>query len=310
MDTVCIVGGSGFVGRHLAQLLVREGYTVRIATRDPERAKPLLVLPSVAVVEADAARPAELARAFAGADAVINLVGILHGNEAAFRRAHVDLVERVVMACRDAGVPRYLHMSALGAASGAASLYLRSKAEGERVALASRLDVRIFRPSVVFGEDDSFLNMFAKLLALFPVVPLACPDARFAPVWVSDLAQAMRSRLEDPDAAGMTYEVCGPKTYTLRELVAFVGRTIGRERPIVGLGEGLSYLQAAAMECLPVTLMSRDNLRSMQTPSVCECDFEQQFGFAPATLEATASTWLSPRRRRSRFDDLRARAGR
>lgn len=310
MDSVCILGGSGFVGRHLAGALVREGFRVRVATRRPESSQALWVLPSVEVVRVGSGDAADLARAFAGVDAVVNLVGILHGDEAAFRRAHVDLVQAVVGACRAVGVTRYLHMSALGAADDAPSRYLRSKAEGERIALASKLEVTAFRPSVVFGEDDRFLNTFATLLSLFPVIPLACPEARFQPVWVNDLARAMASTLEDPAAWGRTFEVCGPRAYSLRDLVRFVGATTGRERPIVGLSEGLSTLQATLMECMPVKLMSRDNVRSMQRPSVCDCDFQGQFGFAPAALETTAPAWLAPRGRRSRYDDLRARAGR
>ncbi|MGE4112185.1 MAG: complex I NDUFA9 subunit family protein, partial [Burkholderiales bacterium] len=278
---ICIIGGSGFVGRHLCQQLAGRGYRVRVPTRDRERAKVLTLLPTVEVMVADVHDPAALAAAIRGCDAVINLVGVLHDGRGTggFGGAHVELARKVVAACRDAGVRRLLHMSALAAAPDAPSNYLRSKGEAEHLVLDSGLDVTVFRPSVIFGPEDNFLNLFAGLLRMFPVLPLAGHKARFQPVYVGDVAAAFVRSLADRTTFGGRYDLCGPKRYSLRELVAWVGATTGCRRPIIGLGRTLSLLQAAAMEVLPVRLMTRDNLRSMQVDSVCDCAFP--FGIKP-----------------------------
>jgi uncharacterized protein YbjT (DUF2867 family) len=310
IENVCVIGGSGFVGRHLCQQLAARGLRVRVPTRDRERAKALTLLPTVDVVVADVHNPAALAGIVAGCDAVINLVGVLHeaGGTRGFRAAHVELAKKVIGACRATGVKRLLHMSALGAAADGPSDYLRSKGEAERIVLDSGLDVTLFRPSVIFGPDDSFLNLFAGLARLMPVLVLARPDARFQPVYVGDVAAAFVHALTDINTCGRSYDLCGPQRYTLRELVAWVGRTIGCPRPIIGLNRRLSYCQAFAMELLPVKLMSRDNVRSMEIDSVCDCAFP--FGMRPQALEALAPAWLCTGTPRDCYDRMRSRAGR
>ncbi|MGE0558057.1 MAG: complex I NDUFA9 subunit family protein [Burkholderiales bacterium] len=307
---ICIIGGSGFVGRHLCQQLAGRGYRVRVPTRDRERAKVLTLLPTVEVMVADVHDPAALAAAIRGCDAVINLVGVLHDGRGTggFGGAHVELARKVVAACRDAGVRRLLHMSALAAAPDAPSNYLRSKGEAEHLVLDSGLDVTVFRPSVIFGPEDNFLNLFAGLLRMFPVLPLAGHKARFQPVYVGDVAAAFVRSLADRTTFGGRYDLCGPKRYSLRELVAWVGATTGCRRPIIGLGRTLSLLQAAAMELLPVRLMTRDNLRSMQVDSVCDCAFP--FGIKPQALEAVAPDWLAQHAPRARYQRFRNAAGR
>jgi len=204
-----ILGGAGFLGRHLAAELARRAVEVTVPSRRRERAKHLIVLPTVDVVEADVNAPGVLERLAKGRDAVINLVGILHGN---FERAHVELPRAIVAACRAGGVARLLHVSALGAAPDAPSEYLRSKARGEEVVLgAAGLEATVFRPSVVFGPEDRFLNTFASLARYLPVLALACPHARFQPVYVGDVARAMAEALEKPEARGKRYELCGPR---------------------------------------------------------------------------------------------------
>jgi uncharacterized protein YbjT (DUF2867 family) len=316
-----VVGGAGFVGRHLVAALAARGANVTVPTRRRERAKHLLLLPTVEVIEADVHQPAVLARLAAGRDAVVNLVGVLHGRRGRpdergpndygpdFARVHVELAQAVVRACRGAGVKRLLHMSALGAAPDAPSEYLRSKGIGERAALAAEdLAVTVFRPSVIFGPEDSFLNLFAALTRFLPVVALACPEARFQPVYVGDVAAAFMAALEDRAAIGKRYELGGPKQYTLRELVETVCAITHRRRMIIGLGPRLSVLQARMLELLPVKLMTRDNLLSMQVPSVCAGEFP--FGIAPAALEALAPSWLAPAGPRERYPDLRSHARR
>lgn len=311
LDTVCIVGGSGFVGRHIAALLAGEGVRVRVPTRRRERAKQLILLPTVDVMEADVHDPATLDRLVSGCDAVIHLVGILHEHRRGdFLRAHIELPRKVMDACRRAGVKRYLHMSALHADPQGPSKYLRSKGEAEKLVKASDLDWTIFRPSVIFGRDDSFLNLFASLVKLMPVVILASPAARFQPVYVEDVARAFVASLGDPRTIGQSYDLCGPKVYTLRELVQYVGRISAHPRPVIGLNDRLSYLQAWAMEFLPVKLMTRDNYNSMKIDSVCGCPFPDVFGFEPTAMEAVVPEYLGQQSARARYRDFRDRAGR
>lgn len=310
IERVCVIGGSGFVGRHLCQQLVARGIRVVVPTRDRERAKALLLLPTVDVVEADAHDPAALAGVMAGCDAVINLVGVLHDGSGrhGFRAAHVELARNVVAACRSSGVRRLLQMSALGAAADAPSAYLRSKGQAERIVLESGLDVTVFRPSVIFGPDDSFLNLFAGLARLLPVLVLARPDARFQPVYVGDVAAAFVHALTDINTYGCCYDLGGPQRYTLRELVTWVARSIGCPRPVIGLNRSLSYCQAFVMELLPVKLMTRDNVRSMEIDSISDTVFP--FGIRPQALEALAPSWLASDTPRARYDRMRSRAGR
>ena len=318
---ILVVGGSGFVGRHLVAALATRGARVTVPTRRSERAKHLFLLPTVDVVEADVGDANALASLAAGRDAVINLVGILHGRRSApggqgpnhygpeFAQTHVELAQAVVNACRRAGVKRLLHMSALGADPAAPSEYLRSKGIGEGAVLAADdLEVTVFRPSVIFGPEDRFLNLFAQLAALLPVLALASPEARFQPVYVGDVVKAMLASLESVEADGKRYDLCGPHECTLRELMVFVCAVTGRRRLIVGLPDSLAYLQAWVLEMLPGKLLTRDNLLSMRVPSVCDCAFP--FGIQPAALEAVAPAWLAPSGPRERYPQLRWRARR
>lgn len=314
MSRILVLGGSGFVGRHVVNRLVVAGHTVVVPTRLRERAKHLILLPTVDVVTADVHRDAELDALVAGSDAVINLVGVLHSPPgtpwgAAFERAHVALPRRLAAACARLGVTRLIQMSAVGAADNAPSEYLRSRAAGEAALLAvrDRVDTTVFRPSVVFGPEDRLLNLFATMQRWLPVVLLACPEAKFQPVFVGDVAECIVHALSDTRTHHRNYDLCGPRVHTLRELVAFAGQAAGCARPIIGLPEGLSMLQAAMMEWLPVKLMSRDNVRSMRVPSVCDCEFP--FGIQPQGLESAAA-WLAGANPRARLDAYRVRAGR
>jgi NADH dehydrogenase len=306
LDNVLVLGGSGFVGRHLVAALAADGIRVTVPSRRRERAKHLLPLPTVDVVETDIMAPGALEALARGRQAVVNLVGILHGD---FERVHAELPRRVVAACRARGVGRLLHMSALGASPGAPSEYLRTKAMGEQAALtATDLAVTAFRPSVIFGPEDAFLNTFAALARTFPVLPIACPQARFQPVYVVDVAHVMSRALDDLSTHGKTYQLCGPRQYTLKELVELVCEMTGRRRVVIGLPDRLSYWQAFVMEKLPGKLITRDNLRSMQVPNVCAGAFP--FGIRPQALEAAAPAYLAPAGPRERYPRLRWRARR
>ena len=308
---VVILGGSGFVGRHLAARLSAAGIEVVVPTRRREQAKHLILLPTVTVVEADIHDKAALARLLAGATAVVNLVGVLHeAGRNTFARAHVDLARTLVVACQESGVRRLVQLSALNADPAGASRYLRSKGEAEAIVRASPLAWTIFRPSVIFGPEDSFLNLFARIAKLFPVIALAAPNARFAPIYVGDVARCIAHALADSKVHGDSHNLCGPSVYTLRELVRYVGEVSGAVRPIIPLGPRLSRLQAAMLEMLPGPLMSRDNLDSMAKDSVCGGPFPPDFGFSPVALEAIAPEYLAPAAMHSRYDSFRAESGR
>jgi len=294
---IAVLGGTGFVGHSLCARLAAAGHELRILTRHRNRHRDFLVLPTAQVVEADVHNPAVLKRELAGCDAVVNLVGILNesGRET-FVRAHAELPAKVVQACREAGVPRLLHMSALHASADAPSLYLRSKAEGERavMAAAGTLRVTCFRPSVIFGRGDSFTNRFAALLRQVPVAfPLACPEARLQPVHVEDVTQAFAVALERHETFGQRYNLCGPRAYSLRELVTLIAKISGQRRRIVPLSPALSRLQAALLQFAPGKPFTPDNFRSLQVPSTCTEPFPALFGIDPAKLEDVLPTFLA-----------------
>ena len=306
LDNVLVLGGSGFVGRHLVAALVRRGVRVTVPARRRERAKHLILLPTVDVIEADINRRGVIERLAHGQDALINLVGILHGD---FARAHIELPLAAVSACRAAGVKRLIHMSALGASSEAPSEYQRSKAKGEQAVLdAEDLEVTVLRPSVIYGPEDKFLNRFAFMSRFLAVLAVPCPQARFQPVYVGDVAQAMAASLGDAEAHGKRYDLGGPREYTLKELIELVCVFTHRRRLVIGLPDRLSYLQAWALEMLPGKLMTRDNYRSMQVPNTTNAEFP--FGITPQALEAVAPAYLAPSGPRERYPQLRWRARR
>lgn len=314
---VLVIGGSGFIGRHVVGMLAARGISAVVPTRRRDRAKHLILLPTVDVIECDLHAPGVLESLVRKSDAVINLAGVLHSPRArsgerygpAFAEAHVRLPQNIVSACRVAGVKRLLHMSALGASHDAPSEYLRSKAAGEEIVLAEEdLAVTVFRPSVVFGPEDRFLNLFAKLAAVSPVLAIASPDARFQPVYVGDVAQAFACSLNERDAIGKRYELCGPREYSLRDLVKYVCRVRGHRRLVVGLGAGMSRLQAAILEKLPGSLLTRDNLLSMRVPNVSSAPFP--FGIIPSGIEAVVPMYMAHAAPRERLGEYRHKAHR
>ena len=321
---ILVVGGTGFIGSHVVSRLSAQGCRVVVPTRRRERARHLILLPTVDVVETDPADPTALASLAAGCDAAVNLVGVLHGRAGRggdpfgpdFARAHVDLPVVLIGACRAAGIRRLVHVSALGVTDGGKntlpSRYLRSKAAGEeKVRQARDLDWTILRPSVVFGAQDRFLNLFARLQRLLPVLALAKAEARFQPVWVGDVAQAIVNALDNPATVGRTYALAGPEVFTLRQLVQLAGTwSAGRSRPVVALPAGLGRLTALLMEWAPGDpLMTRDNLDSMTIDNVSARPVDPELGIAPASLSAMGPT-LYGETPEARFDAWRSHARR
>jgi NADH dehydrogenase len=313
MPNVLVLGGTGFVGASLCEKLVQRygGGSARIVvpSRRPARAKHIQMLPTVELVAADVHDDAQLARLLRGCDAVVNLVAILHGSDKAFDKVHVQLPRRLAQACAATGVRRVVHVSALGVDAHAPSRYLRSKAAGEAALAAAGLDLTVLRPSVIFGEGDRFLNLFARLQYILPVMPLAGADARFQPVWVDDVALGIVRCLDDRTTIGETLECCGPEVYTLAQLVRIAGREAGHPRPVIGLPAWLGRLQAALMEMLPgEPLMSRDNLDSMRVASVATGSRPglARLGIRPASVEAIAPLYLGRGQGLARLDHWRA----
>jgi len=306
---ICILGGTGFIGRHIASRLIAQGKQVRIPTRNLERHRDLLVLPGIELVEADIFDSGSLHHLMDGADCVINLVGILNEkqhNGDGFRRVHVELPRLILHESLTAGITRILHMSALNAdANKGQSHYLRSKGEGENTLhgfSTEKLHVTSFRPSVIFGPGDSFFNRFAGLLKMTPFVfPLACPNARFAPVYVGDVASRFIQAMDDKKTFGQRYDLCGPRQYSLIELVRYTAAQLRLRRRIIGLPDKISYLQAAMLEWFPGKPFSLDNYKSLQTDSICNQDVTET-----TSIESIVPYYIGNKGRPKNYDRYRS----
>ena len=302
MKKALILGGTGFVGRHVCEALQREGWLITVPTRRTRNARAIQHLPRLTVLEADVHNAAALSALVAGHDVVINLVAILHGNAASFEHNHVRLPGLIAQACRAQGVRSLIHISALGAEPHAPSLYQRSKARGEAVlqaaAIAGDLDLTLIRPSVIFGAGDKFLNTFAALQSVLPFVPLAGAGTRFQPVWVGDVAQAVVHCASHAHTIGQTIDAVGPDVLSLADLVRLAGAASGHPRPVFGVPEFVGQLQAGAMALMPgEPLMSRDNLRSMRVDNVRTGSGPdlQTLGITPSGVQAIVPTYLRAR---------------
>jgi uncharacterized protein YbjT (DUF2867 family) len=291
--SVAVLGGTGFIGRALCNLLSEQAQgpaEVRVLTRRRSRARPLWVLPRVQVVEVSYRDEASLAEALEGCDAVINLVGLLHSRSGKpwgpdFDEAHVKLPARLSRCMARHSIRRLVHVSAIGVDNHAPSMYLRSKAAGEALLRgAENLDLTILRPSVVFGPEDQFVRLFAGLAKWLPFIPLASPHARFQPIYVGDLVRAISRCLGERRTIGQVFELAGEDTLTLYEVVHWAASYSGHPRVIIPLSDGLAQLQALMMEHLPgPTLVSRDNLASATVPSVRSQPLSPILGLEPLT---------------------------
>lgn len=310
-----ILGGTGFLGRHVCEKVERLKWRATVPTRRRLHAQAILMLPMITPLEADVHDEATLAQLVAGHDAVLNLIGTLHGDEAEFERAHVGFAEKLARACGSAGVRRIVHLSALGADENAPSMYQRSKARGEaKLRQASPpLAWTILRPSVMFGREDNFLNLFARLNRRFLGIPLAGANAKFQPVWVQDVAEAALRCVQRDASIGQTYEAVGPGVWTLRELVELAGRLSGRPRRVVALSEGMGRTLASVLSLAPgEPMLSHDNLESMKSDNVASGRLPglEALDIAPSELQAVARGYLGPHSWENRFLDWRKTAGR
>jgi NADH dehydrogenase len=295
---ICVIGGTGFIGRHLLNRLAGAGYRTRVPTRRLHRHRDLKLVPGCELVEVEGWDEAALREQMAGCDAVVNLVGILNeGAGRTFEDTHVKMVEMVTRAAIASGVGAYLHMSALNADPAGPSEYLKSKGRGEALARGAAdqgLAVTVFRPSVIFGPGDGLFNRFASLLRLLPgPFPLACADARFAPVYVGDVVAAMLRALQDPASRGKVFELCGPRTFALRDVLVYAGSRIGRNVRVIALSYRLARVQARVFEKLPGRPFSTDNYLSLQVDSVCREDGLGQLGIAATDVDAVVPAYLN-----------------
>jgi NADH dehydrogenase len=313
INEVYVLGGSGFVGSAVVTKLDAAGYSVKVLTRRRDAAKHLLLLPNVQVKECNIHDYQALNSDLRGADAVINLLGILHqSHRSTFNAIHHQLPEQLAKICVDLNIRRLIHMSSLGAVVNAPSQYLRSKGEGE-AALAEfheKLNITIFKPSVIFGHGDRFINLFATLIKILPAVLLAKPNAKFQPVWVEDVASCFVESIENDATYEQTYDLVGPTVYTFRELIKVIMNVLQVTRPIYGLNDTLSYVQAFMMELMPIKLMSRDNVRSMEIDSVSEQTLPTFFNISPAALETVIPQYLVDQTPRGAYDRFRRSAAR
>ena len=296
--TVCILGGSGFVGSELCALLCSKGYSIKLLTRNARNGRHLLVLPSLSVIQIKNYDAETLAAHLEGCDALINLIGILNESGKSgtgFHHAHVEITRAALVACEKTVVRRFLQMSALNADPNGPSHYLRSKGKAEKYLQTFAeplIHATIFRPSVIFGKNDSFMNRFAALLKWTPAIfPLACAQAKFEPVFVGDVVNFMVDSLEDESSYGISYDLCGPNRYSLKELVQYAGKLSSHERTIISLPRMLSKLQAKLLEFVPGKPFSVDNYNSLQIDSISDNAIR-----CPTSLESIAPTYLAKRR--------------
>ncbi|MGH8233664.1 MAG: complex I NDUFA9 subunit family protein [Rhodanobacteraceae bacterium] len=281
-----VLGGTGFIGSHLLAALAPSGCSVTVLSRNREQRRGINVLPNVRTISADVYDRAVLEKHIKGHDAVINLVGILNETGGAtFTHAHVDLTATVIAACRQVGVRRIHEMSSLNAGE-RASKYLKTRGEAEAQVRNSGMEWTIYRPSVVFGKGDGLISRFLKLLKMSPVLPLAQPHAKFAPAFVGDVASAFTRCLADRSTIGKIYELYGPDTLELVQIVRMIRDTAGLRRMVLPLPSALGKLQAVAAEMIPGKPFSLDNFNSLDVDSVGTRDGFGELGITPRRFAA------------------------
>jgi NADH dehydrogenase len=299
MERVATVfGGSGFIGRYIVKRLAQEGWVVRVAVRDPASAYSLKPLGNVGQIVPFPVRvqdPESVASAVSGADAVFNLVGILYepGGEQTFEKVQQQGAGTIAEQAAEAGVPRMIHVSAIGADEASDSVYARTKALGENAVLAAMPSATILRPSIVVGPEDDFFNRFAAMARISPVLPLiGGGKTRFQPVYVGDVADAAMAAVHNPDTKGQTYELGGPRIYTFKQLMELMLKEIGRRRLLLPIPFDVANLQARVAELLPKPPLTRDQLKMLKRDNVVSAEAK---GFADLGIKPQAIEVILPR---------------
>ena len=298
---IAILGGTGFVGQSLCNRLSKDGYKLKVPTRNREYNRDnLILLPNLELIETDIHNSEDLKELLIDCDAVINLVGILNekrNNGKGFRKVHVELVKNLISICKVHGIRRILQISALGAdAKNGKSFYLKTKGEAEKLLRSNSVGIKttILKPSVIFGKKDSFFNRFAKLLKICPFFfPLACYKTKFSPIYVLDVVEMIANSINDPNSHNKSYQLCGPKTYSLKNLISFTSETLDLKCVIIPLNNTLSYFQARVFDFLPNKPFSTDNYLSAQSDSVCECNDLFRYNIKPTAIEDIVPQYLA-----------------
>ena len=298
---IAILGGTGFVGQSLCNRLSKDGYKLKVPTRNREYNRDnLILLPNLELIETDIHNSDDLKELLIDCDAVINLVGILNekrNNGKGFRKVHVELVKNLISICKVHGIRRILQISALGAdAKNGKSFYLKTKGEAEKLLHSNSVGIKttIFKPSVIFGKKDSFFNRFAKLLKICPFFfPLACYKTKFSPIYVLDVVEMIAKSINDPNSYNKSYQLCGPKTYSLKNLISFTSETLDLKCVIIPLNNTLSYFQARVFDFLPNKPFSTDNYLSAQTDSICKCNDLFRYNIKPTAIEDIVPQYLA-----------------
>ncbi len=298
---IAILGGTGFVGQSLCNRLSKDGYKLKVPTRNREYNRDnLILLPNLELIETDIHNSDDLKELLIDCDAVINLVGILNekrNNGKGFRKVHVELVKNLISICKVHGIRRILQISALGAdAKNGKSFYLKTKGEAEKLLRSNSVGIKttILKPSVIFGKKDSFFNRFAKLLKICPFFfPLACYKTKFSPIYVLDVVEMIAKSINDPNSYDKSYQLCGPKTYSLKNLISFTSETLDLKCVIIPLNNTLSYFQARVFDFLPNKPFSTDNYLSAQADSICECNDLFRYNIKPTAIEDIVPQYLA-----------------
>ena len=298
---IAILGGTGFVGQSLCNRLSKDGYMLKVPTRNREYNRDnLILLPNLELIETDIHNSDDLKELLIDCDAVINLVGILNekrNNGKGFRKVHVELVKNLISICKVHGIRRILQISALGTdAKNGKSFYLKTKGEAEKLLRSNSVGIKttILKPSVIFGKKDTFFNRFAKLLKICPFFfPLACYKTKFSPIYVLDVVEMIANSINDPNSYNKSYQLCGPKTYSLKNLISFTSETLDLKCVIIPLNNTLSYIQARVFDFLPNKPFSTDNYLSAQSDSVCECNDLFRYNIKPTAIEDIVPQYLA-----------------